>query len=98
MDSKKTICQGLTTCHESRPIAIIVTVGSIHSVWLQISDAYSVRILTPQRPPQRNILSKTVVEMMRLTTLTSMAPTTSDNYCAQLSIFPQNLSARGKAS
>jgi hypothetical protein len=78
------------------PITIIEIVV-FHSAQPQISDASSVLLLSLQRPPQGNILPKAMEKTVRQT-LISTAPTISDSYCAQLSIYPQNLSARGKAS
>jgi hypothetical protein len=92
------ILAGLLICHESRPVIaiIIITVAAVHSVQHQISEDSSVQLLGRQRLPQGNNLLKTAEAMTRQKPI-SVVHTTSDSYCAQLNIYRQNLSARGKA-
>jgi hypothetical protein len=95
------ILGGLPAYHESRPAATIttikVTIAAAHSVQPQIFDDSFVQLISLQRLPQGNILSETAEVTTRQKPI-SVVHTTSDSYCAQLNIYLQNLSARGKAS
>jgi hypothetical protein len=86
-----------TTAAAAAAVATTTTVAAAHSVQLQISDGFSVQLITLQTLPHGKILSKTVKKIIRQK-MTSMVPTTSDSCCAQQSIYQQNLSAREKVS
>jgi hypothetical protein len=90
----------LPVCHESRPAVtttvIIIIVAVVHSVQHQISEDSSVQLLSLQTLEQGSSLIKTAEVMTRQKPI-SVVHTTSDSYCAQLNIYQQNLSARGKA-
>lgn len=86
-----------TTTRTTTTTITTITVAAARSVQHQISDGFSVQLITIQTVPHRKILSKTVKKIIQQK-VTSVVPTTSDNCCGQHSIYLQNLSAREKVS